>query len=106
MCRDWLRRNLADAQLVPVGSTSSAVDRAKNEPKAAAIAGHLAAELHELPIVVEDIQDRKENVTRFLVIGPKAPDRREDASYKTSVVLSVKVVPIFFAVHCKRAYGF
>ena len=89
-CRDWLRRNLADAQLVPVGSTSSADDRAKNEPNAAAIASHLAAELHELPIVVEDIQDRKENVTRFLVIGPKAPDRREDASYKTSVVLSVK----------------
>ena len=89
-CREWLRRNLAHAQLVPVASTSSAVERAKQDTKTAAIAGHLAAELHGLPVLVEDIQDKKENVTRFLVIGPKASARREKTNYKTSVVLSVK----------------
>ena len=89
-CREWLRRNLPDAQLVSVTSTSSAVDRAKEESNAAAVASHLAAEQRGLPVLVEGIQDKKENVTRFLVIGAKAPARREEVNYKTSVVMSVK----------------
>jgi chorismate mutase / prephenate dehydratase len=89
-CREWLRRNLPDAQLVPVASTSSAVDRAKKESGSAAIAGALAAELHGLPVMAEGVQDMKKNVTRFLVIGRNSPARREEVSYKTSVVLSVK----------------
>jgi len=88
-CREWLRRNLPDAQLISVASTSSAVDRAKEEDNAAAIASDLAAEMRGLPVAVEAIQDKKENVTRFLVIGAKAPARREKVNYKTSVVLSV-----------------
>ena len=38
----------------------------------------------------EGVQDKKDNVTRFLVIGAKEPARREEVDYKTSVVLSVK----------------
>ncbi len=89
-CREWLRRNLPTAQLVPVGSTSLAVERAKDETKAAAIAGALAAELRGMPVLAEGVQDNKDNVTRFLVIGRQASARREEVSYKTSVVLSVK----------------
>ena len=61
-------------------STSSAVDRAKEESNAAAVASYLAAEQRGLPGVVEGIQDKKENVTRFLVKGAKAPARREDVN--------------------------
>ncbi|MFP6854908.1 MAG: ACT domain-containing protein, partial [Opitutales bacterium] len=65
-------------------------DRAKKESGSAAIAGALAAELHGLPVMAEGVQDMKKNVTRFLVISRNSPARREEVSYKTSVVLSVK----------------
>jgi len=70
-CRQWLLRNLPLAQLVDAASTSRAVQIAKDEPGAAAIATEQAATLHGVPIVERNIQDKSDNTTRFFVLGKK-----------------------------------
>ena len=74
-CRAWCARVLPHAELVPDSSTSAAVGRAAAEPGAAAIASSFAGEMHGLPTIVDGIEDRAGNATRFLVIGrdPVAP---------------------------------
>ncbi|WP_394828490.1 prephenate dehydratase [Pendulispora albinea] len=72
-CRGWLTKNLPTAQLVQTASTTAAAREALSDPAGAAVASPLAAEIHGLSIVRERIQDRKENATRFIVLG------REDA---------------------------
>jgi chorismate mutase/prephenate dehydratase len=87
-CRSWLDRNLPHAQSVEVGSTAAAAERALEEPSVAAIASGLAADLYQLPLLRERIEDLPHNMTRFLVIGrrPVGPTGRD----KTSLLLSVK----------------
>ncbi len=70
-CRHWLNRHLPNAQLVEAPSTSRAVMIAKEDPKAAAVAGELAAEYHGVPIIARNIHDKADNTTRFFVLGRK-----------------------------------
>ncbi len=70
-CRLWLQRHLPHAQLVDASSTSRAVQIAKGEPGAAAVASELAAEYHGVPVVEKNIQDKADNTTRFFVLGKK-----------------------------------
>ncbi len=68
-CRLWLDRNCPHAERIAVNSNAEAVLLARDEPQAAAIAGRLAAELYELPVLHADIEDEPDNTTRFVVIG-------------------------------------
>lgn len=68
-CRQWLARMLPGVELIESASTAAAVEHAANNPGTAAIASKIAAQLYDVPIVEEGIQDQKDNVTRFLVIG-------------------------------------
>lgn len=72
-CRNWLHKNFPDIELVEVSSTTKAAEIARDHAKegAAALGGPLAAELYDLTILDERIQDRSTNTTRFLVIGEK-----------------------------------
>jgi chorismate mutase/prephenate dehydratase len=70
-CRHWLQRNLPHAQLIDASSTSRAVQIAKAEPGAAAIASELAAQFYGVPVVEKNIQDKADNTTRFFVLGKK-----------------------------------
>ena len=88
-CGEWLRRHLPSAVTQEATSTAEAVRLAKDEPGSAAIAGSLAGRIYDVPCLAEGIQDRKDNLTRFLVVGRKAQERRAEVSYKTSLVLSV-----------------
>jgi len=71
-CRRWLQRQLPHAQLLDAPSTAHAVQIARDEPGAAAVANELAAEFHGVPVVERNIQDQADNTTRFLVIGKSA----------------------------------
>ena len=71
-CRHWLQRHLPHAQLIDAPSTARAVQIARDEPGAAAVASELAATTHGVPIVVKNIQDKADNTTRFFVLGKKA----------------------------------
>ncbi|MHC5023994.1 MAG: prephenate dehydratase [Planctomycetota bacterium] len=71
-CRQWLSKQYPDAALVPMPSSSAAVQRAADEPAAAAIGSLLAGELYGVKPLFEDIEDNPNNVTRFLIIGREA----------------------------------
>ena len=88
-CGEWLRRNLPNAHLVPVASTAEAVRECASGEGRAAIAGKLAGEAHGVPLLESGIQDRKDNVTRFLVVNKQASSRRDGVNYRTSLVLSL-----------------
>ena len=89
-CREWLRRNLPNAELVESHSTASAVEIAAKRPEVAAIASSIAAELNGVPVVQNNIQDSSENVTRFLVIGKTEVRPLGEGNDKTSLVISLK----------------
>ncbi|MEQ9825371.1 MAG: prephenate dehydratase [Puniceicoccaceae bacterium] len=88
-CRDWLLRYLPDALQKEVESTSLAVKMAMGEPGVAAIASALASEKWGVPIVERNIQDRSDNITRFLVIGKDPAKRLGAGKDRTSIVVSL-----------------
>lgn len=68
-CRRWLSRQYPGVELVAMESSAAAVERAAGEPGAAAIGSILAGELYGAKPLVEQIQDKPNNVTRFLIVG-------------------------------------
>lgn len=87
-CRNWLETNLPKAGIVGAASTSEAAAKASKEKTSAAIASSLAAEIYDLNILARNIEDMKENVTRFLIIGKEYAKKSGDD--KTSIMFSVK----------------
>ena len=79
-CRQWLNEHLPNAERIPEASNAEAARRARDERGTAAIAGVTAAEVYGLRILANEIEDRPDNTTRFLVIGrrtfgPSGKDR-------------------------------
>jgi len=90
-CRNWLRANLPNAELVDTSSTAEAARMANKEPGTAAIASALAAQTYNLEILVDRIEDSPNNYTRFFVIGHQFA--KPTGKDKTSILLSVKDRP-------------
>jgi prephenate dehydratase len=67
-CRHFLKKNFPGVELRSTGSTSHAARLAGEFEEMAAIASPEAAECYGLKILVSNIQDRKENYTRFIVL--------------------------------------
>jgi chorismate mutase / prephenate dehydratase len=72
-CRVWLHRNFPHAEVVETSSNARSAELAAKEKHSAAIAGTLAAEKYNLPVLELDVQDSSANATRFLVLGRKCP---------------------------------
>jgi chorismate mutase/prephenate dehydratase len=68
-CRGWLRECLPQVELIGVSSNATGARRARDEQGTAAIGGEAAAEVYDLKILVNNIEDRPDNTTRFLIIG-------------------------------------
>lgn len=68
-CRLWLDINLPNAERIAVRSNAQAVIMASDHDHSAAIAGAMAAELYQMPVLYADIEDEPNNTTRFVVIG-------------------------------------
>ncbi|TVR54638.1 MAG: prephenate dehydratase [Puniceicoccaceae bacterium] len=88
-CRRWLQARLPGAVLVNVDSTARAVEIARDEEGAAAVASSLAAQLYQVPIVASDIQDKADNTTRFLVIGRQSSGPLGNGRDKSSYLVSI-----------------
>ena len=87
-CRAWLDTNVPNAERIAVSSNSEGARKVQTEPKAAAIAGQVAAELYKLHTLQENIEDNLNNTTRFLVIGDQKVDPSGDD--KTTLLISAK----------------
>ena len=85
-CRDFLMRNKLEAR--PYYDTAGAAKMlARENPKAAAaIASSLCAELYDLEIIKEGIEDGPSNSTRFLLLAKEPFAGKGD---KTSVIFAV-----------------
>ena len=90
-CHEWLNRELATAQRVPVASNAEAARRAAEDPASAAIAGELAAERYGLAIAHRNIEDEANNTTRFWVLGRHAAGR--SGQDKTSLIVGARNRP-------------
>jgi chorismate mutase/prephenate dehydratase len=87
-CRNWLETNLPTVPVVEAASTARAAELCSDDPSAAAIASELAGQLYGLKVLKARIEDNLNNVTRFLVLSQKPPERT--GRDKTSVMISVK----------------
>lgn len=85
-CRHFLKKNFPGTELRSTGSTSHAARLAGEFEEMAAIASPEAAECYRLNTLLSNIQDQKENYTRFIVLeavdkvlssGEKVPDSKE-----------------------------
>jgi len=74
-CRNWLSSQMKDVETMAVASTSVAAEQVSKQPNAAAIGSILAAELYNLNVICENIEDNVNNFTRFFVIGPESAKR-------------------------------
>lgn len=72
-CRQWLDRHLAGLERVETPSTAAAAHLAAADAAVAAVGSAIAAETYGLAVAAAAIEDRRDNTTRFLVIGRQAP---------------------------------
>jgi prephenate dehydratase len=99
-CRAYLQNK--GLKPVPTYDTAGAAKMIKENKMAdsAAIASKRAAELYDMEILDEGIEDRKNNYTRFFVLSPKKKKSGKSDSHdsgghhhKTSIIFSVRHVP-------------
>jgi prephenate dehydratase len=95
-CRNFLKKTFPLAELRTTGSTSHAAKLATEFEEMAAIASPETADVYKLDILMPDIQDRKHNHTRFVIITRSEIAenmvkslRQADScgSYKTSIIV-------------------
>lgn len=96
-CRTWLATQYPRAELVPVASSSRAVQlvaeeslkvrgSAREGPPIAAIGNGLAGEIYDVNVLFPKIEDNPNNITRFFVISrQKAQPSGQD---KTSIMFA------------------
>lgn len=76
-CRRFLRSELPQARVLAASSTAEAVRlaaAADAQEGVAAIGPRLAATLYGACVLREDVQDRDDNLTRFVWLGPRSSD--------------------------------
>jgi prephenate dehydratase len=68
-CQDWLQQHLPQAARIANSSTTAALATLAANPQAAAISSVRAANLYELPVLAQPINDRPDNQTKFWAIS-------------------------------------
>jgi chorismate mutase/prephenate dehydratase len=90
-CRNWLARHLPNVELHEVASSAEAARRAKADPQAAAVASVQAGVNYGLPVLVRNIEDNPDNVTRFAVISTRSAERT--GNDKTALMMEIAHQP-------------
>ena len=87
-CRQFIQEN--SLKTIPSYDTAGSVKIIKdlNKNNAACIASKNAAEIFDVPVIKEGIEDNVNNYTRFLVFSKESNDKTEND--KTSIIFSIK----------------
>jgi prephenate dehydratase len=89
-CRMWLRQNLPGREVEAANSTATAVERiASTKEPWAAIGNQLAATEYGCAVLEADIEDHKDNETRFIFLARQRERQDLFEPYKTSVVCEI-----------------
>ncbi len=78
---------LDEIELIPVESTAKAAKLATKEKNSAAICSHVGAKMYNLPVLFENIEDKGNNRTRFLIISDFENGKSGDD--KTSILVQL-----------------
>jgi prephenate dehydratase len=85
-CAEFLRARLSHAERAPATSTAEAVRAvADSDEPWAALGSRLAAELYGCRLLAEGVEDRSDNLTRFVWLA-RAGDAAQGRPSKTSIV--------------------
>jgi len=102
----WLRERGIQAAAYEDTAGAARFVASENDPEIAAVASSRAADVYDLQVLAEGIEDNKTNRTRFLVVGmsPVAP---LDVEGKTSLVFSTANRPgsLYKALGCLADNG-
>ena len=75
-CREFLRENLSKAELIASLSNSAAVrEMMESDVSTAAISSKRAAEIYGAEILMENVEDRPNNETRFVILSHVVEER-------------------------------
>ena len=92
-CRGYLRsRGIRPIAYADTAGAAALVAELR-EPATAAIAPRLAAELYDLNILAENIEDSHDNMTRFVVLAREPITPPTDRPVMTTLLFEVKNVP-------------
>lgn len=87
-CHKFLQDlGLDECELIPVESTAKAAKLAKKEKGSGAICSNIGAKLYNLPILFQNIEDKGNNRTRFLIISDF--ENGESKDDKTSILVQL-----------------
>ena len=84
-CQSWLKENLPNAELIPVFSNSEGAETVLKSNEGC-IGSETLTELYGLCLVKENIEDSKENTTRFVILSNKQQDKSKNS--KVSLIIS------------------
>ena len=96
-CREWLDSRLPYVELIAVNSNAEAARLVAIEDGAAAIASNAAAEIYDLNLLADKIEDEPDNTTRFIILGKQdveaselisSDDISDNATDKTSIMVT------------------
>ncbi|MGB6300268.1 MAG: prephenate dehydratase [Rivularia sp. (in: cyanobacteria)] len=88
-CQKWLEKSLPKVQLVPTNSTTEALQKLKSDKAAAAISSLRAAQLYDLPVLENGINDYPENCTRFWVVSQPDNSPNHQMLTNTAIITSL-----------------
>lgn len=90
-CRNYIRKKSLES--VPLYDTAGSVKFIKEHAMldASAIASKRSAEIYDMKIIEEGIEDKNNNFTRFLIVS-KIPNNQTNAD-KTSIIFSISHTP-------------
>ena len=84
-CQRWIKNNLPNARLIPVLSNSEGAERITSNNEAC-IGSKTLANLYSLNLLDENIEDSKENTTRFIILSHAQQDKSD--SSKISLIIT------------------
>ena len=90
-CSTWIREHYPEAEKIITTSTAEAAKLAQKNRDIFCIANSYAVDLFDLVNHASDIQDTKNNRTRFLVISKSLDKKGKDN--KTSIMINLKDQP-------------
>jgi len=91
-CRNWLDKHYPKVERVAASSNGEAARIAASESGVAAIGSRNAAQLNQLKVLSESIQDSPDNTTRFLVLS-KSLQASASGNDRTSLLISTRNEP-------------
>lgn len=89
-CREWIRENYPQAEILKAPSTAIAAREAARRKNAAAISARGAASLYRLDVLKFPILPKAVNVTHFFVLGGNAVSHPARLGTKTAFITTLK----------------